>query len=330
MVNKTIKQQNTSMNDEGFLPWEGKRCFHVAVVGTMSSGKSTLIDALLGTDCMPNANLACTAKIISVCQSGDMKKIVGFTVSRNEKSSPLERATRERMDEWNKDNEIERIVLCGKAMRGRPKFPLLVLHDTPGTNDAFRREHLEHVVSFLKSCPVDLVLFVINANHNGTDDQKILASNIYNTVVASRKVPVFFVINKLDDFDTEKENLQDTLDQAAQDMKDVGFENPVVLPMSAKAARVFQLALEGKHLSASERRVLNNPLFVSDEGDFRCLISPSLQKYRKKRRSLAFGRNVEEIALRTAIQRTGLTMLQDTIQYEMSKKNEKSKRSGDQ
>ena len=61
MVNKAIKQQNTSMNNEGFLPWEGKRCFHVAVVGTMSSGKSTLIDALLGTDCMPSGNMACTA-----------------------------------------------------------------------------------------------------------------------------------------------------------------------------------------------------------------------------------------------------------------------------
>lgn len=330
MVNKAIKQQNTSMNNEGFLPWEGKRCFHVAVVGTMSSGKSTLIDALLGTDCMPSGNMACTAKIISACQCGDMKKMMGFTVSRNEVTSPQEQATRERINEWNQDETVQRIVLYGKAKRGRPPMPLLVFHDTPGTNDALQRKRLEYVLSFFESNPVDLVLFVVNACHNGTDDQKNLASNIYKSVIAPKKIPVLFVVNKLDEFDSEKESLRDTLVQAAQDMEAIGFEESAVIPISAKAARGLQLALEGKQLSASERRVLNNPLFANEERTLNWIIAPTLQQNRKNRHSLAFGRNAEEIALRAAIQRTGLTMLRNTIQCEMSKKNEKIKRSGNQ
>lgn len=43
--------------------------FEIAVIATVSSGKSTLINALLGQELMPSKNAACTATIVSIKMS---------------------------------------------------------------------------------------------------------------------------------------------------------------------------------------------------------------------------------------------------------------------
>ena len=50
----------------------------VVVVATMSSGKSTLINAFLGKKLMPSKNEACTAKIIRIKNDSKQKEFVNF------------------------------------------------------------------------------------------------------------------------------------------------------------------------------------------------------------------------------------------------------------
>ena len=52
-----------------------KNLKRVLVVSTMSSGKSTLINALIGQDLFPSRNDACTAKIIKYIKNNRLKSV---------------------------------------------------------------------------------------------------------------------------------------------------------------------------------------------------------------------------------------------------------------
>ncbi len=317
MTNKEIKQRTTALKGNGVFPWHGEKCFHVAVVGTMSSGKSTLIDALLGTDCMPSANLACTAKIISVCRRGDMKTIVGFTVSKDERMSMPEQATRKQINDWNQDEKVQRIVLYGKAMRGRPKIPLVVFHDTPGTNDAKHPVHLEQVLTFLQQNPMDMILFVIDGKYSGTDSQQKLAIKIRENITGDVNANILFLFNKLNcyDLETEKEDIEKDLQDARRDMESAGYIKPIVLPVSAKAARLFHAFLMGWKLSKQEEtdyEILSQS-FGAKGWNLPIYFPSNLNRNPKKSRLLALGKDSNGINLRAAIQRTGLPALQDIL-----------------
>jgi NACalpha-BTF3-like transcription factor len=54
---------------------------------------------------------------------------------------------------------------------------------------------------------------------------------------------VLFVMNKADCYDSEKENLKETVETTFIELKKLGFENPTVIPVSARAARLFKMAL---------------------------------------------------------------------------------------
>ena len=311
MTNKEIKQRTTALKGNGVFPWHGEKCFHVAVVGTMSSGKSTLIDALLGTDCMPSANLACTSKIVSVCQKGDMKNLIGITVSKDGIVSHPMQAMKDSIKEWNQDDGIRRIILSGMPRRWRRgNSPLLVVHDTPGANDS-RHPELddEYILEFLQRNSVNLIMYVIDGQYNGTTDQKGLISKIWKKC---KNVDILFVINKLDEFDTEKEDIHESLKNAVQDIETIGFANPVVIPISAKVAQLSQLVLEGKAITASERIFLNKAIQTFD--DLTWFFPSTLRRHRRGRRLLALGRDAEEISLRGMMRKAGLTALRAIIQ----------------
>ena len=50
-----------------------KKIFPMLVIATMSSGKSTLINALLGQQILPSKNEACTAKTYSILDDDTMQ-----------------------------------------------------------------------------------------------------------------------------------------------------------------------------------------------------------------------------------------------------------------
>ena len=50
--------------------------YNVAVCATMSAGKSTFINAMLGSDYIPSKNEACTAKITTIRDNDNLNKIM--------------------------------------------------------------------------------------------------------------------------------------------------------------------------------------------------------------------------------------------------------------
>lgn len=228
--------------------YQNQKIFDIAVCATMSAGKSTFVNALLGNDYLPARNEATTAKITSVYDNDAQQKMIGFA-SDDGKRKIFEiegDLNREKIDSWNSNPEVKNIYLQSDLDSISSGHVICAVHDTPGTNNSADGGHRKITMDFLTSKRLDMIIFVANATQLKTTDEKKLLDEIFENVVSKKNLPVLFVLNKADELDSEKEDLQVILENYRTYIEEIGFRNCEVLPVSAKAARLFKMALKGK------------------------------------------------------------------------------------
>ena len=217
------------------------------VCATMSAGKSTFVNALLGMDVLPARNSAATAKITSVYDKDGAEGLIGFA----EDSSGGFAGVNPNVDSlvinnWNSSKNIARIFLQGDLDGINNEGFKVVVHDTPGTNNSGDRKHHLVTKKFLReSCP-DVVVYVANAEQLCTTDEEDLLKELYSSVVRPHGTPVLFVLNKADSIDTGKESLVEMTGRYKTFLTGLGFCNPTICPVSSKAARLLKMALKGR------------------------------------------------------------------------------------
>ena len=59
---------------------------------------------------------------------------------------------------------------------------------------------------------------------------------------------MIFLINKLDRFRKEEDSIAETLAAAVDDLKEIGFADPVVVPISSYAAYLAKMSIFGEEL----------------------------------------------------------------------------------
>ncbi|MCI9004920.1 MAG: hypothetical protein HFH39_06715 [Lachnospiraceae bacterium] len=102
----------------------------------MSSGKSTLINALLGKRLMPSKNEACTATITEILDN-DRKQFTAVVYDENgEVLREIPDLTYEVMSELNEDTDVYKIEAEGDIPFLDARSTALMLVDTPGSNNA--------------------------------------------------------------------------------------------------------------------------------------------------------------------------------------------------
>lgn len=214
--------------------------FEVSVVATMSSGKSTLINALLGQKLMPAKNEACTAKITEIhdndqpCFSAEAYDKAGQLLGRYENFT---------LDVMNELNKKESKAFRVRAKGNIPFVPAddvsLVLIDTPGPNNACDPSHRIATRRMLSESSKALVLYVMNATQLGVDDDNILLSEVAESMKTGGKQSrdrFIFVVNKLDEFKKGEDSVPSALKKAQTILKNHGIENPNIYPVSALTA----------------------------------------------------------------------------------------------
>ncbi len=215
--------------------------FDVYVVATMSAGKSTLINAMLGKDLLPAANKATTATIARIMDNDQMAGC--FSAHRiGEKGDALdsdENVSLEKLKQWNQLKDTFRIDIEGDivAIKARENVRL-VLTDTPGPNNSQNEEHGRTTMGFIQDSQRNpLILYILNGTQLSTNDDR----NLLRLVAAEMskggkqsKDRFIFVVNKMDAFDPEKgENPSDILNYVRQYLETNGIHNPLVYPVSA-------------------------------------------------------------------------------------------------
>lgn len=171
--------------------------FLMVVVGEFNSGKSALINALLGTDLLEEG-VTPTTSCINILRHGEKEA-----------------------QRWLNEDVLEREY-------DAPLLQDLAVVDTPGTNAVLRR-HQQLTEQFIPRS--DLVLFVTSADRPFTESERAFLEAIRGW---GKKIVL--VINKIDLLQTEAE-MQQVVDFVAQNVQTLLGFRPQLFPVSARRAR---------------------------------------------------------------------------------------------
>lgn len=283
--------------------------FPVNVIATMSSGKSTLINALLGKTLMPSKNEACTATITEILDADNP----AFTaVAYNEDGDELQKVsvlTYEIMSELNDNAEVYSIYAEGDIPFLDSKSTALMLVDTPGPNNAQNQAHKNTTYRAINKDSNNLILYVLNGTQLSTNDDAALLHYVADQIKKGGKQVrdrFLFVINKMDGFNPETESIENAILSARRYLASFGIEDPQIFPCSAFAALQLKTELanididnltrgEKKQLSVSARDAIG---MIEKLLDFESMhleqystLSPSAQQELNFRLSQAIAAN---------------------------------------
>jgi small GTP-binding protein len=204
----------------------------ILVTATVSAGKSTLINAMIGSDVFESRNAVCTNSVQRVYNKA-FQDNVSLRIKNN-------------------------ISLYADSFVGNR----ICFIDTPGVNSARDPPHraiTEHEISIGQ---YDVLLYILNATQLGVNDDET-----HLRYVLEKKpthVPLIFALNKLDNFDDD-DSVEESISRLRNALIKYGMFNAVICPVSAKVGRIAKKVINGVMLNNRESRLYSAYLeeFVS-------------------------------------------------------------------
>lgn len=195
------------------------------VVANVSAGKSTLINALVGHSLNKVRTTACTNKIVKLYNKRDSD---GVTIKKTNNTY-----------EYYSD-----LVNVDSDLFSEAAFPFnsllanknICFIDTPGVNNATELDHRTITEEAIKRGDYDMVIYVSNAKYFATTDEKDILLHLYKKV----NKPILFVLNQLDQFKQKDDSIAKMLEDYKEILLKIGFNQPIIIPISAKAASLFK------------------------------------------------------------------------------------------
>lgn len=302
------------------LKLDMSKVYPTLVVATMSSGKSTLINALVGTDLLPSMNRACTAKAVAVLDNDLKTQFAIHAVDEHGNYSYIEQATKQIIAEYNKSNKTSEMVVEGEIQGIRNSKKSMLLIDTPGINNSLDSAHEMITRQVLEDYSEGLILYVINAQQIGTNDDSLFLTYIAQKLKENPKFSILFAVNKMDLIDPERENPEELIENCKNYIESKGILAPVLIPISAASALLFKKVLQNKSLSEKEKEdFIKNYRYFKREGlslqDYvelseRGLLSKEIQIDEKK---------FTRAQVYAALENTGIPFLEKVIDETMIK-----------
>jgi len=222
--------------------------FEVCVVATMSAGKSTLINSMLGTKLMPSKQEACTAIITRIKDTEGNDTWQAEVYSKdNRLIETHENLTYATMERLNSDENVSVIKTAGNIPFVSSEDVSLVLIDTPGPNNSRDPEHKKVQSEFLNKSSKSLVLYIMEGTFGSDDDNALLQRVADSMKVGGKqsKDRFIFVVNKMDDRRKEDGDTTQTLDRIRAYLKGHGITNPNLFPAAALPALNIRLIQSG-------------------------------------------------------------------------------------
>lgn len=223
---------------EGAIKRVQNNIFPIHVIATMSSGKSTLINALLRKKLMPSKNEACTA-IITEILDDDGKDFSAIVYDRSDNEiKTIAQLTYEIMNELNSNEDISRVSVEGNIPFLEVTETRLRLVDTPGPNNARNQNHRETTYRNINSATENMILYVLNYTQLATNDDENLLHYVAEEIRKGGKETrdrFIFVLNKMDAV-TNDDSIAHAIDVTKAYLAKHGIDDPQIFPCSAFAA----------------------------------------------------------------------------------------------
>ncbi|MFI3211072.1 MAG: dynamin family protein [Peptostreptococcaceae bacterium] len=230
----------------------------IMVVATMSSGKSTFINSIIGREIIPSKNEACTAKICKIVNDKTRNDFCVFGLDKyKNKVFKYTSMNLECMDYLNDNEDILMSEIIGNIENLDTYNGMSVtIVDTPGPNNSQDITHSKITIDTIKNITDDtLVLYVINATQIGVDDDYNLLRLVRDEVyLKGGQDRVIFILNKIDQIDLQKESIEQVIINTKEYLKNSGVEEPYVYPASSYIAKNIRKVLSGEHVTKKEQR----------------------------------------------------------------------------
>ena len=214
-----------------------KKLKKVLVVATMSSGKSTLINAITGYKLNKVKTTACTHRLTYLYNKPkadgitfvDKKQRCNYTCDINSVSS---------------DNFVEAAFHFNSELAEEN----ICFIDTPGVNYAITNKHGEITRGAIKDNDYDVILFVANATQFAINDE----DEFLEYVIKNTEKKIIFVINQLDRFKESEDSIEDIMAQFQKQLKEKGMKQPTIVAVSALAGLLFKMKSSGQEMDEDE------------------------------------------------------------------------------
>lgn len=221
-----------------FSSQEEKR---IVVTANMSAGKSTLINAFVGKPIARTSQEVCTGNICCIFNKPFEDGTVQLkTQDLNMNASP------EDLRCYNWDGHI---FIAAHFELLASHVPRLCIIDTPGVDAALYKEHRESTREALLKDEYSMIVYVISPTRLGTAAE---TKHLKWTAQNLRKDKIIFVLNKLDDYHAFSDSIEESVSGLKADLLNLGFEDPVICPISAYFSYLLKLKMTGQALSEDE------------------------------------------------------------------------------
>lgn len=232
----------------------------ILVAASMSAGKSSLINALIGNELLPSGNEATTSKVTRVTIATKVNaKAKAYSHSGSVIES-IDNLCGEVIKVWNSSGEISDIdvIIPYSETKQNSMLAGYTLIDTPGANNSRDNSHKEQFINVIKAYPKSPILYVLNATQLGTNDDAQIIRTIREI---NPKQRIIFVLNKVDALDEEKgENAKHYVSLVSKYLTGLDYSNAKIIPLMAQSSLIAKKSLNQLELRRSERNILRSEL----------------------------------------------------------------------
>jgi len=310
------------------------RTYQVAVVAAMKAGKSTFLNAVIGTDILASESASCTVcrtDIRHVPSAADSELLEYREGSRH--PIPLAKGdarsiqtaflyrTREIRERNNPDQTVNfELRHPIAAIQDLSFLSGLVLIDTPGPNEwesaGFETNKLkETTLKVVRKC--NAVLFLLD--YTSYKDNAI--TGLFQELVEGRKEflrensgRLYFILNKIDQRGEKDPPLEETIVLLKRELEGFGFNDPQVYAASSRKGLLAKMILAGTESSESRSDFIRffSAAYATEneEGD---LITPSPKKIAPKALKDSGIPIIENSVIQEIIRQSGWHLLEEVI-----------------
>ena len=305
--------------------------YQVAVIAPMKAGKSTFLNAVIGADILAHESDSCT-----VCETHvrhiDSDKTPRLIESQGSKRQPIIfegddaeikqhflSRTREIRASGNSDNsfrfEIEHPIEAVGSMDLLKNFTLI---DIPGpdewkSGDFDSTSLKETAIRVLHDCYV--ILFILDY----TRWQNETTQRFFDELKENREEflkqcegRVYFILNKIDMRRRTDPEIHLLLENVKKKISSFGFVDPIVYPVSSRKALLAKLIRDEK---ATEDDILSfEDEFLPIYRNRETRTYPTPQEIASQALEDSKVPEIEEVVIRTVIQKSGWDLLNDSLQ----------------
>ncbi len=200
------------------------------VTANVSAGKSTLINALVGKPVTRTSQEICTGNLCYIYNKPFEDDRIHLSGSPPNLNANPEHLTN--LDQ----SKVNSIALHFKISQANTENRICII-DTPGVNSAIHKNHREITRQRIKQNDYNKLIYVLNANRLGTDEEKDHLLWVSKNV---EKTKVLFVLNKLDDFKKIDDSVIESITKVKNDLLALGYKNPEIFPISSYFAYLIK------------------------------------------------------------------------------------------